>query len=419
MRKPAAGDTIWISVNSVRDFRDNRDFVLTVDDTGRAEFEFAPKLPGEYIVSVYRKVAHWSQPTDAQVSFFVVGPELASTLPYKGDLHMHSTYSDGTRSVPYMVAKSREAGMDFIAMTDHRVHKASTEARSWAKANAIPMVVFRGEEVNYPLGIGHIVSLHAERSISDMFTIHETDSPEDTADAIRQSDLMIRQMRSRYGGEVETEDLAEGTDPDLFLWSYGVAQEIRKARGLAIIAHPYWVSCGVRDLVSTTYDAILRARVFDAVEILNGTGVEGAMLGIAKAAEFGWLAGEMPPFVGSSDAHGADMIGRGYTVAFAPELTEDSILQAIRDEQTVACLDVGLREPLIVGHYHLVEYAYFLLREFFPVHDDLCVSQGGLHRANQADAASTTGHAAAALQEQIRALYDSTFAFTKLDLAVE
>jgi predicted metal-dependent phosphoesterase TrpH len=412
MRRPAAGETIWISVNSVRDFRRNSDFELTVDETGCADFDLVPAIAGEYVVSLYRTAGQWSQPADTRLSFFVVGTELANVYPYKGDLHMHSTYSDGTQSVPYMVAKSREAGMDFIAMTDHRVFKASEEARSWARANKMSMIVFRGEEVNYPLGIGHIVSLNAGRSVSDRFTIHETDSPSDTAEAVRQTELMIEQMRPLYGKDVETMDLPEGADRDLFLWSYGVAQEIRKAGGLAVIAHPYWLARDVRDLVSTTYDAILDAGVFDAVEILNGSGVEGVMLGIAKATEHGWLAGGMPPFVGSSDAHRADMIGRGYTVAFAGELREDAVLQAIRNEQTVACVEAGTGSPIIVGHYHLVEYAYFLVREFFPLHDDLCLSQGGLYKVNQIDSGVTVGPASNALQEHIESLYQSAFAFT-------
>lgn len=418
MRKPPAGASIWVSVNSVRDFRVNEDFVLTVDEEGKADFEFAPSLPGEYLVSVYREPKHWSQGASHRISFFAVGNELAEMLPFKGDLHMHTTHSDGTRSAAYMVAKSREKGMDFIAMTDHRVYEASLEARHFAAENGLPTIVFRGEEVNYPLGIGHIVSLNADRSVSEQFTLHETDSPKDTADAIRQATFMIDQMRPLYGEEVASMDLPESVDRDLFLWSYGVAREIQKAGGLAIIAHPYWRQRDVIDLVSSTYDAILEQQVFDAVEVINGNGLEGVMLGIAKAAEHGWLDGSMPPFVGSSDAHSSGSLGSRYTIAFAPELSEGAILDSIRAARTVACIDHRLPEAMVVGRYELVEYAYFLIREFFPLHDDLCVAQGGLYKALERREVDHAARVAESLQERIDALYDAAFAFSSAHVTV-
>lgn len=38
---------------------------------------------------------------------------------YKGCLHIHSTYSDGHAAVPEILEAAREAGLDYIALTDH------------------------------------------------------------------------------------------------------------------------------------------------------------------------------------------------------------------------------------------------------------------------------------------------------------
>src|ERR671914_636952 len=38
---------------------------------------------------------------------------------YKGDLHSHSTFSDGDSSVPAVVASASSKGLDFFALTDH------------------------------------------------------------------------------------------------------------------------------------------------------------------------------------------------------------------------------------------------------------------------------------------------------------
>ncbi len=56
--------------------------------------------------------------------------------PLKGDLHMHSTYSDG-RTIPFsMVLASLDAGMDFVSVTDHDTYKGSLNAIEKVKKNA-------------------------------------------------------------------------------------------------------------------------------------------------------------------------------------------------------------------------------------------------------------------------------------------
>jgi len=46
-------------------------------------------------------------------------PDLIKIEDIKGDLHMHSTWSDGGSSIEEMVLKSRELGYEYIAVTDH------------------------------------------------------------------------------------------------------------------------------------------------------------------------------------------------------------------------------------------------------------------------------------------------------------
>ena len=38
---------------------------------------------------------------------------------YKGSLHLHTTRSDGALELPQVAARYRDAGYDFIAVTDH------------------------------------------------------------------------------------------------------------------------------------------------------------------------------------------------------------------------------------------------------------------------------------------------------------
>lgn len=37
----------------------------------------------------------------------------------KADLHMHSTVSDGSFTIPELITRAKEKGLDAIAITDH------------------------------------------------------------------------------------------------------------------------------------------------------------------------------------------------------------------------------------------------------------------------------------------------------------
>ncbi|MBI3048261.1 MAG: PHP domain-containing protein [Acidobacteria bacterium] len=46
-------------------------------------------------------------------------PRLVSELDIRGDLHMHSTWSDGRNTIADMVSAARQLGYEYIAITDH------------------------------------------------------------------------------------------------------------------------------------------------------------------------------------------------------------------------------------------------------------------------------------------------------------
>jgi DNA polymerase (family 10) len=53
-------------------------------------------------------------------------PALVSRGDVRGDLHMHSTWSDGRDSVAVMVETCRSLGYEYMAITDHSPHSAAT-----------------------------------------------------------------------------------------------------------------------------------------------------------------------------------------------------------------------------------------------------------------------------------------------------
>jgi len=76
----------------------------------------------------------------------------------KGNLHAHTTFSDGRRPIDEVIARYRELGYDFLAITDHDDH----ENLEWPayerelQALAPSLLLFRGIELNYPRFAQHV-----------------------------------------------------------------------------------------------------------------------------------------------------------------------------------------------------------------------------------------------------------------------
>ena len=61
-------------------------------------------------------------------------PSLINTLHIRGDLHMHSTWSDGRDSILHMVLSARQLGYEYVAITDH-------SERSWASRKLLSVEI--------------------------------------------------------------------------------------------------------------------------------------------------------------------------------------------------------------------------------------------------------------------------------------
>jgi len=89
----------------------------------------------------------------------------------KGNLHAHTTFSDGRRPIREVIARYRELGYDFLAITDHddRVHDDY-----WfdIPAGDDRMLILPGIEINYrPL------SQHVGKVTGDRETLHVLNHP--------------------------------------------------------------------------------------------------------------------------------------------------------------------------------------------------------------------------------------------------
>src|SRR5204863_4908844 len=94
-------------------------------------------------------------------------PRLVDRADLRGDLHLHTTATDGKDDVMTMAAAARDAGLDYIAITDHSQALAMAngldERRALAHAERIRAV--DAERLGIRLLAGVECDIHADGSL--------------------------------------------------------------------------------------------------------------------------------------------------------------------------------------------------------------------------------------------------------------
>ena len=152
---------------------------------------------------------------------------------------------------------------------------------------------------------------------------------------------------------------------------------------MTILPHPHWIhKPGLHNMNTKMLEYSFRMGLQDAFELTGGQTVHENNLQIAFWQDMR-AEGVKVPIVGSSDSHGTDPATYFYmskTVLFAKDMEFDSICDAIKDGYSVAIEEQYGEQPHVHGPYRLVKYVRFLMDEYFPGHDELCVEEGRLMR---------------------------------------
>ncbi len=197
------------------------------------------------------------------------------------DLHIHTIYSyDGTASVPAVLKRARQIGLDVIAITDHDEIAGSLKALELAPAYGIEVIP--GTEVTTAEG--------------DLLALNITEK-------IRR-DLPL----------IET------------------VLKVRELGGFCIAPHPMAGGFGMKSLSAYSILKALRnpevARTLVAIETYNATTIDRMSNHYARI-----LAERLDiAQTGSSDAHALDTIGFGAT-EFEGRTAQD-LLKALRERST-------------------------------------------------------------------------------------
>jgi len=210
---------------------------------------------------------------------------------YRGDLHTHTVHSDGKLTVAELVQAAREAGLEFIAITDH--NNTAHQADGVRDPSLLTIV---GEEITTPGGHASAWGL----------------GPRDFVDFRVEP------------GDPRIEDLARGV--------------VAKG-GLFSVNHP------TAECAQCSWDHPVPAAA-SALEIWN------AWNGPQAPAIAMWdrllREGRRITAVGASDFHRwPQPLGRGSVRVWAPELSAPAILQSIRDGRVIVMGDGSSPAPRV------------------------------------------------------------------------
>ena len=250
---------------------------------------------------------------------------------FKGNLHCHTTMSDGRLTPEECKAFYRERDYHFLSITDHRQLSEPTHMEDG-------MLILRGMEMDYflPGEVVHLVGVGLTDEVS-------------AAESSRNPQLYIDQV-NRCGGK-------------------------------AIIAHPAWSLNTVTTLSGLR--GLAAAEIYNSVSTYpwNGDRADSSNLLDAAAAH-----GTFLPFVASDDSHWYNgEAGRAFTMVQAEELNQQSLFKAM-DEGRYYCSQGPEINQITLENGKLTVECSPAERVIFysnlPWTDGRCVSGGGLTEAS-------------------------------------
>lgn len=332
---------------------------VRADPAGTLELDLSLATVGEYRLEL--RATGDAEPRAVEW-LYAVDPRWKGLKPFKVDLHLHTTHSDGRAGPVAMLVAGCRAGMDAMAVTDHDVQAPLDEVRAFCTQTGLDMGLIAGEEVTIRGVGGHILSLGASGAVG----------PTRSGAAC---EAAIPVIAAEFAGHA----LLPPLRPETYAHAVWTARCIRERGGLAVMAHPYWQGTTGRFYPPPyVVEQLLRDDLLDGLEAFGGSPAnEGNMLAIARFAEEA-RSGRHLTVTGGSDAHDAADAGRLWTLVLAGEATPDALLRALADRRSLACDDRMSTDTVAFGEPSLLMYGYFLIREFFPWHDRIRHAQGDL-----------------------------------------
>ncbi len=339
----------------------------------------------------YRNITHRkkrNENTDAVLQVYSLGNDLYGMRCFKGEVHCHTYESDGIQDICHTVGNYRTAGYDFMAITDHYITMGAEKAKRLFDSAPVNMTLLLGEECHVPTEQIHAIHIGGRESVNAYFRSHPH---------LAEQEMLAIEAELTLPSHINRRDYA---------WRVWIARKAREFGGISILAHPHWIWFDTYFMASAITRQLLADGVYDALDITDQEADTTVALWTEMQAQ-----GHRIPVVGCTDSHYTDANNPhrpargGYTLAFAPDRSEQSILTAIREGRCLAVNAVGDPERA-QGPYRLVKLARFLLDNYYPIYKRLCHNQGVLMAEHLTHFSPTTE-----TEQLLRMLNDRSEAF--------
>ncbi len=305
-------------------------------------------------------------------SVYALDTDLFRLHPFKGELHCHSVFSDGTESPAYVAADYRRAGFDFMALTDHSKYQPSLDAVEYWKNLHNGFKLYPGEEVHLPC-CGYVEHLYQHVHVVNFGGRASVNGYAYANEARFLSEVKARMPE--FDGLSEADRFVAASAE----WAF---DKVREYGGFCTLAHPYWQQNDTNVVPETVITALLDRCKFDALEVYGGFTKPVWRGNCLQAARYHQelARGKRIPVVGASDSHGyrQDSGGCFCTVVLAGANTLGALSEAVRQGNCVAIHSFENEIPHLAGDFRLVKFVSFLLDEYFPLHERICRIEGEL-----------------------------------------
>lgn len=300
--------------------------------------------------------------TGIRFRIYSLEPDLYARRPLRGDLHIHTNFTDGDESPEMMAALYRKAGYDFIGITDHLTIAPSLRAREVFRSIPTPFRIYPGEEIhNGYKGYFHLVNFDCRESVCEKVLAQRA------------------QVEAQIDAIEAGINVPEGCSKRELAWRKWMHEAIHAAGGITILTHPYGEIGGAYNMQTKSFLATVQLGLCDAMEAVSGTTrVSGRRLQGALYQQLRAMGHDLP-VVGSNDSHSAvrlrdNTFNMAFTLVFSRE--DGDVTRQILEKYTVAVDNRNPEDQQVYGSLRLCKYAWFLLEQYYPIHDALCSDIG-------------------------------------------
>lgn len=350
-----------------------------------------PALPEGPVTCILRqKIDESSQNDICTIKLYILDNDLFTLRPYRGDMHMHSSFSAcGSRveDPHYVAAIARKHGLDFIAVTDHAQIEGSEALDGFTEKYSSDFRIYHGEEC-------HHIRMHLPSflGINKFYSWNHIVNFGGRDGVCRYANEHFEQFNAEIDERAKT---ISQEYPELMRKAMAASDwifdKIHEFGGIAIFCHPFWRPNNRTNLPKPVREYIMRNAKFDVLE-LPGLGSSGNLAFYEEnmMAQAWWQdccrqSGKFIPVVGNTDSHNArTLLGLNFTLVFAESNSFESIADALRNGRSIGVVYDAEKEvaPRYFGSLRLTRYAMFLMNEFYPEHNELCAAEGALMLEN-------------------------------------